>query len=67
MQRRHEFQNICLYETGKVAVSARILSSDVRWRRILHATVRETFKVEGNTLKKSTLIEAVSVGSRLVA
>ena len=25
-----KFQNICLYETGKVAVSARIISSDVR-------------------------------------
>jgi hypothetical protein len=36
IQRRHEFQNICLYETGKVAVSARILSSIIRWRRILH-------------------------------
>jgi hypothetical protein len=31
-----EFQNICLYETGKVAVSARILSSIIRWRRIPH-------------------------------
>ena len=28
------FKNICLYETGKVAVSARVISSDVRWRRI---------------------------------
>ena len=26
-----EFQNICLYETGKVAVSARAISPDVRW------------------------------------
>ena len=31
-----KFQNICLYETGKVAVSARAMSSDVRWRRIFH-------------------------------
>ena len=27
-----QFQNICLYETGKVAVSARTISSDVQWR-----------------------------------
>ena len=27
-------QFICLYVTGKVAVSARAMSSDVRWRRI---------------------------------
>jgi hypothetical protein len=32
----HEFQNIYLYETGKVAVSANILSSIILWRRILH-------------------------------
>ena len=41
-----KFQNICLYETGKVAVSARIISSDVRWRRILHGyfhVLRETW------------------------
>ena len=31
-----KFQNICLYETSKVAVSARAVGSDVRWRRILH-------------------------------
>ena len=30
------FKSICLYETGKVAVSPRTISSDVRWRRILH-------------------------------
>jgi hypothetical protein len=36
IQIRHEFQNICLYKTVKVAVSARILSSNIRWRRILH-------------------------------
>ena len=36
IQKRHLFQNICFYETGKVAVSARAVSSDVRWRRILH-------------------------------
>jgi hypothetical protein len=36
IQRRHEFQNICLYETGKVAVSKRILSSIIRWHQILH-------------------------------
>ena len=29
------FKNICLYETGKVAVSAHVISSDIRWRRIL--------------------------------
>jgi hypothetical protein len=34
--KRHEFQNICLYETGQVAVSACIISSNVRWRRILY-------------------------------
>ena len=31
------FENTCLYETGKVAVSARVIGSDVRWRRIFHA------------------------------
>ena len=31
-----KFQNICFYETSKVAVSARAVGSDVRWRRILH-------------------------------
>ena len=31
-----KFQNICLYETGRVAVSVRAISSDVWWRRILH-------------------------------
>jgi len=30
-----KFENICLYETGKVAVSVRAISSDVRWCRIL--------------------------------
>ena len=34
-----KFQNICLYETGKVAVSARVISSDVRWRRIFHESI----------------------------
>ena len=33
------FKNICLYETGKVAVSARAISSDVRWRRIFHESI----------------------------
>ena len=33
---RHEFQNIHIYETGDVVVSVRTVSSDVRWRRILH-------------------------------
>ena len=27
-------KNICLYETGKVAVSARVISSDVRSPRV---------------------------------
>ena len=31
-----DFKNICLYETSKVAVSTRAMSSDVRWRRIFH-------------------------------
>ena len=34
-----KFQNICFYETGKVAVSARVISSDVRWRRIFHESL----------------------------
>ena len=34
-----KFQDICLYETVKVAVSARVMSSDVRWRRILHESI----------------------------
>ena len=29
-----KFQDICLYETVKVAVSARVMSSNIRWRRI---------------------------------
>ena len=33
------FKNICLYETGKVAVSARVIGSDVRWRRIFHESI----------------------------
>ena len=39
------FENICLYETGKVAVPARVISSDVRWHRIFHESIhvlRET-------------------------
>ena len=36
IKRRCDFKNICLYETSKVAVSARVISSDIRWRRILH-------------------------------
>lgn len=32
--RRHEIQkNICFYGTGKIAVSAHIISSDIRWCR----------------------------------
>ena len=31
------FKNICLYGTWKVAVSARITSSDVLWYQILYA------------------------------
>ena len=41
-----KFQNICLYETSKVAVSARAISSDVRWRQIFHESIhvlRETW------------------------
>ena len=41
-----KFQDICLYETGKVAVSARVISSDIRWRRIFHESIhvlRETW------------------------
>jgi len=34
-----KFQDICLYETGKVAVSARVIGSDVRWRRIFHESI----------------------------
>jgi len=30
------FKNICLYETGKVAVLEHIISSSVQWRQILH-------------------------------
>ena len=42
IQKRHEIsKNICLYETGKVAVSARVISSDVRWRRIFHESYQE--------------------------
>ena len=37
-------KNICLYETGKVAVSARAISSGVRWYRILDGYLR----VKGN-------------------
>jgi hypothetical protein len=33
---KNEFQNICLYESGNVALSAGILSLKIRWRRILH-------------------------------
>ena len=29
-------KNICLYETGKVAVPVRTMSSSVQWRLILH-------------------------------
>jgi len=29
------FENICFYETGKAVMSACIMSSSVRWRRIL--------------------------------
>lgn len=36
IKRRCDFKNICLYETSKVAVSARVISSYIRWRRILH-------------------------------
>jgi hypothetical protein len=36
MTYKEDMNFICLYETGKVAVSARILSSIIRWRRILH-------------------------------
>ena len=38
-----QFQNICLYETGKVAVSARTISSDVQWRWILVNILMEKF------------------------
>jgi len=31
-----DFKDVYLYETVKVAVSARVMSSDVRWRQILH-------------------------------
>jgi hypothetical protein len=31
-----DLKNICFYETGEIAVSALILSLNVRWRRILH-------------------------------
>lgn len=30
------FKNICLYETDKVVVSARIISLTVRWNQILY-------------------------------
>ena len=33
------FQGVCLYETVKVAVSARVMSSDIRWRRISHESI----------------------------
>ena len=37
IQRRHKnFKNVYFYKTGKVVVSARVISSDIRWRRILH-------------------------------
>ena len=29
-------KNICLYDTGRVAVSVRAISSDVGWCRFLH-------------------------------
>ncbi len=32
-----DFKKDCLYEAGKTMVSANIISSDVRLRRILHA------------------------------
>mgnify|MGYP007112200252 CR=1 FL=1 len=32
----HGVQGICFYETGEVAVSVRVISSSVQWRRILH-------------------------------
>ena len=40
------FKGICLYETIKVAVSARVMSSNIRWRRIFHESIhvlRETW------------------------
>lgn len=32
----HEFHNIWLYETCKVAVSTHVVSSDIRWHWVLH-------------------------------
>ena len=34
-----KFQNNCLYETGKVAVSARVINSGVRWLRVFHESI----------------------------
>ena len=34
--KRYEFQNIWLHKTGKVAMLARIINSDVRQPQILH-------------------------------
>ena len=36
IERIHEPKSIQLYETGELAASARTISSDVRWRQILH-------------------------------
>ena len=32
IQRRHEFQNTYVYKSDKIVVSARIMSSSIRWR-----------------------------------
>ena len=40
-----KFQDICLHETDKIAILARIVSSSIQWHRMLHESIhvlRET-------------------------
>ena len=53
-----KFQDICLYETVKVAVSARVMSSNIRWRRILHEYPHVLRETRLNETSKSSGVSA---------
>jgi len=52
-----KFQNICLYETVKVAVSVRVISSYVRWRRIFHESLHVLREMITNKLDNKNDIQ----------
>ena len=58
-----KFQNNCLYETVKVAVSARVMSSDVRWRRKTKQYIKKTWNFKNICLYETG---KVAVSARVI-